>query len=111
MKLMIDIDEAIYEEAKNNWNYLPLFHCEEIWKATADGIPIPDNATNGDIFNSVFSDLRDLQVIDGIQEKDVFIILETHVKDRSWKWIQKSPSERDWWNLPYEGAKTDEADN
>lgn len=87
MKLIINIDEAIYEEAKNNWNYLPLFHCEEIWKATADGTPIPDDATNGDILKAIFKN----QVSKGsdivaILDLDGFII---------------STFTMDWWNSPY----------
>lgn len=86
MKLIINIDEAIYEEAKNNWNYLPLFHCEEIWKSTADGTPIPDDATNGDILKALF----DCMVIDRSNGK---IYIENIY----------FPFDESWWNAPYKG--------
>lgn len=51
MKLIVDIDEDYYKIIKhdvdNGMDYLP---CVLI----ANGIPIPDNATNGDVIDAMF---------------------------------------------------------
>lgn len=52
MKLIIEIDEEIYRHAKDGsedsndeWNAM---------RAIANGTPIPDNATNGDVIMAMF---------------------------------------------------------
>ena len=41
MKLMIDIPENVIECAKSSPNYYPTYHFEKIWRAIANGIPLP----------------------------------------------------------------------
>ena len=41
MKLIIDIPKDIVESAKSNPNYYPTYHFEKIWRAIANGTPLP----------------------------------------------------------------------
>lgn len=41
MKLIIDIPEDVIESAKSSPNYYPTYHFEKIWKAIANGTPLP----------------------------------------------------------------------
>lgn len=41
MKLIIDIPKDIIESAKSSPNYYPTYHFEKIWKAIANGTPLP----------------------------------------------------------------------
>ena len=52
MKLIIDIPDEIYQEAiKSGYSYQ---YDELVANAVADGTPIPDNATNGDVMGIMF---------------------------------------------------------
>ena len=76
MKLIIDIPEEIYKESKiidglyENVIQIPL-------EAIANGTPIPDNATNGDVVKAMFGEVAYLL-------------------------IKKTMGEYDWWNAPYQ---------
>lgn len=54
MKLIIDIPEETYNDIQSrDWKNGELIFSEE-WKAIHNGIPIPDNATNGDVMRAIF---------------------------------------------------------
>ena len=54
MKLIINIPEEAYNDIQSrDWKNGELIFSEE-WKAIHDGTPIPDNATNGDVFDAIF---------------------------------------------------------
>lgn len=41
MKLIIDIPEDLIECIKSNPNYYPIYHFEKMWRAIANGMPLP----------------------------------------------------------------------
>lgn len=41
MQIVIDIPEDVIEGAKSSPNYYPTYHFEKIWKAIANGTPLP----------------------------------------------------------------------
>ena len=43
MKLLVEIPEKIHEEAVNNRNYIMMGKIEVVWKAIANGQPLPDD--------------------------------------------------------------------
>lgn len=43
MNMLIDLDERIVNEAKTDPNYYPVYYFEYIWKAIANGQPLPDD--------------------------------------------------------------------
>lgn len=55
MKLIINIPEDIYK----NKNYIDYFGCSSLTLADVieNGTPIPDNATNGDVIDAMFSNV------------------------------------------------------
>lgn len=81
MKLMIDIDEDIYNDIQSrDWKNGELIFSEE-WKVIHNGIPIPDNATNGDVARAVFGNY-----VTFCMEQDA---------------IQNGENPT-WWNSPYQ---------
>lgn len=52
MRIVIEIDEELYEEVKG---YHELTECE---LAIFNGTPIPDNATNGDVIRAMFPNVN-----------------------------------------------------
>lgn len=54
MKLIIDIDEEIYESSKRECEETDSFIIDTFTLAIGNGTPIPDNATFGDTFEKVF---------------------------------------------------------
>ena len=80
MKLIIEIDEELYEEVKG---YHELTECE---LAIFNGTPIPDNATNGDVLISLYPNLKYT-----IQNGRVVTTIGV-----------ASSFDLDWWNAPYQ---------
>lgn len=74
MKLIIDIPEYDYSTIVNDERYMPL----DISVAIKNGTPIPDNATNGDVVNTLFSN-----TFDNFCERTM------------WEWNR-------WWRTPYQ---------
>lgn len=63
MKLVIDIPENVIEGAKSSPNYYPTYHFERIWRAIANGIPLPKG--HGDLIDrDKFKSLMDEYFID-----------------------------------------------
>ena len=59
MKLIIDIPKEYYELYKSAWEHLDHLHFEHDFNFTqelaiANGIPLPENSTNGDIMKALF---------------------------------------------------------
>lgn len=74
MKVLIEIDEKFYQWVKM-CGIMPFI---------TQGKVIPDNATNGDVINTLFSDI-------GITQTDPYTgIIEIDL---------------DWWNAPYKGGE------
>lgn len=74
MKLIIDIPEYDYSTIVNDERYMPL----DISVAIKNGTPIPDNATNGDVVNTLFSNTFD-----------------NFCERTTWEWNR-------WWRTPYQ---------
>lgn len=92
MKLIIDIPEMTLLNITSR--ELLLCSREDIEKlefAINNGTPIPDNATNGDIMNAMFSNAKIVKT-----DKEVFLYTGTRKKDED---IQIFDTE--WWNATY----------
>ena len=74
MKVLIDIPEDIYNHIIVDSEYFT----PNLVKAFRNGTPIPDNATNGDVVNTVFSNTFD-----------------NFCERTTWEWYR-------WWNSPYQ---------
>ena len=76
MKVLIDITKERYEHIKwvseNGW-------ADSLQEKVIKGIPIPDNATNGDVLQNMFSDDIWLQI-----------------------YARRAKKSADWWNAPYQ---------
>ena len=94
MKVIIDIDEKDFRIMQHNIavdNPLcPLSEKETVTKI-ANGVPISDNATNGDIIKAMFPDtkIEGIEGLEGLQCVAVSIGLGTIY------------FALDWWNAPY----------
>lgn len=86
MKLMIEIDDEVYQHMMGN-DLLKSVHENICYKAVCNGTPIPDNATNGDVIMAMFPDAE--IHLDG---NDVFI-------HHMGFWIKCNIR---WWNTPYQ---------
>ena len=78
MKLLIDIPEDSYERVMNPDKFYRDIDGEKIRWAVYKGIPIPDNATNGDMIKTLFSNTFD-----------------NFCERTTWEWNR-------WWNAPYQ---------
>ena len=87
MKLMIDISDSTYESIMSqDWKNAGWLFSEEM-KAIHDGTLIPDNATNGEILCSIFSDMHYT-----LSEKTSRVVTTIGVA---------SSFDVGWWNSPY----------
>ena len=81
MKLIIEIDENSRErlfDIANDGLDVPMGLENIMIMAIANGIPIPDNATNGDVVKAIFSNTFD-----------------NFCERTTWEWNR-------WWNAPYQ---------
>ena len=86
MKLIIDIDEGLYKATVNGLD------ANEIWDlrmAVANGTPISDNATNGDVIKAMFLN-ADIE----IHNITVYVIFDMRSNVISF--------DLDWWNALYQ---------
>ena len=103
MQIVIDIPEEIIKDAKESPNYYPSYLFGTIWKSIGNGTPIPDNATNGDVIKTIFSEIEIIDIrtiIDCPEEGTVYFECfegdNIHSLDLSW------------WNTPYQkGGKVE----
>ena len=94
MKLIIDIPEETYSDIQSrDWKNGELIFSKE-WKAIHNGIPIPDNATNGDILKIVFPDSEYTQNM--VDMKYGFRYLTFNGNSCSMQISDK------WWYAPYQ---------
>ena len=85
MNVLINIDEKVYKTIKdihNNDKSAIGTHAYML-KAIANGTPIPDNATNGQVIQTLFKPNR-------VERTDDDVIVENY--DFS----------KDWWSAPYQ---------
>lgn len=99
MRVIVEIDEEIYEHARtksedsnDEWNAM---------RAIANSIPLPANPTNGDVVKAMFPDARILDMS------------EVGVVQLVWEGIDVFLGESrnfscDWWNASYKEVKADE---
>ena len=82
MKLIIEIPDNTYADIQEHKRYTD-FTILDLIKATRHGIPIPDNATNGQVIQTLFKPNR-------VERTDDDVIVENY--DFS----------KEWWNAPYQ---------
>lgn len=87
MKLIIDVDEETYKKCK--WKNNGVVGLEWWERTIASGTLIPDNATNGDIMQTIFPN-ADIE----IHNITVYVIFDIH--------SNVIPFDLDWWNSPYQ---------
>lgn len=96
MRILIDIPEEIYKASKiidvqyEDVVQIPL-------EVIANGTPIPDNATNGDVIKAFYPDAKYDTYFD-------FIAMTTHTE----RTVFMSRFDRDWWNAPYQKGGANE---
>ena len=77
MKIVIDIPEDVFENAKSSPNYYPTYHFEKIWRAIVNGIPLPKghgrliDADALDITSITTDDYSGNEVLDIVLKEDV----------------------------------------
>lgn len=91
MKVIVDIPEELYKAYKGKSPMLGDAGMDMITQSIANGIQLPDNATNGDIIDVIF------------QSVDFF-------QDGAWMQISfdnmtYSFCPVKWWNAPYKGSE------
>lgn len=89
MNVLINVDEKVYKTIKdihNNDKSAIGTHAYML-KAIANGIPISDNATNGEVFG---------KIMDYMFMDDAYITTDKH------GYLHLRGIKDDWWNAPYE---------
>ena len=88
MKVLIDIPQEMFKATQTYYSdfttRLSMKTCTEI---IANGTPIPDNATNGDMIKAMFPNE-----------------LLTSITSTLW-WGDNMSFYKDWWNAPYKGGE------
>lgn len=81
MKLIIDIPKDIIESAKSNPNYYPTYHFEKIWRAIANGMPLPKG--HGDLIdrNDLLKHYDSTTYHNGIEERKIHFVQIGYVND------------------------------
>ena len=94
MKLMIDIDDEWYNTCKA----IPKGDYNGIMTAIANGIPITENATNGDMIKALFPNI---EIYDSEKMESVYTGIPFG------KYVGANVNcMRDWWNAPYKSEVT-----
>ena len=102
MQIVIDIDDEIYDYITKEYTCMRVKDGHAVAVAIANGTPLPEDATNGDIFIHMFHPYR-------IKENDTSM----------WIWYTKDDYEKanvnytmgtDWWNTPYKRGEKDGKD-
>lgn len=87
MKLIIDIPEVIYLEKKED------YIGDTLDNAIKNGTPLPDNATNGDMFQKIY-DVWDYEK----GEYTIEVFMENCIARFS----------LEWWNAPYKKGENND---
>ena len=94
MKVIVDIPEEDYKEVlKDTYSGTPFEN--KIFTAIANGTPIPDNATNGDVIKAIFGYKRISHFNDNPPLVDVYGLDNNDDTDAVTFY-------EDWWNAPYQ---------
>jgi len=100
MQIVIDIPEETYKATCNGCMLPP--DVENVVQGIKNGTSFPRDATNGDIFKAMFSDLT---IYDNRDNKDypyVDVIIDEH---------DSTCYPKDWWNTPYKRGEEDAHSN
>lgn len=98
MQIVIDIDEDAYKEIKKI-----VADGDEMCfmqKLIANGTPISDNATNGDVIKAIFG-----------SDKVFDFIYCVHLRAKVGNWFNEgvvAEFYKDWWNAPYKAESEEE---
>ena len=98
MKLIIDIDEETYKKCK--WKNNGVVGLEWWERAIANGTPILDNATNGDVIKAMF-DVIEEHFYDEDRMVDVYGLDRTD---------DPSTFYADWWNALYKAENKEQTE-
>ena len=98
MKLIIDIPEQMYLNAKANM----LCGAGVIARAIKNGTPLPENATNGDVMKAMFPQIEVEHNNSGIHD-----LMNVYNLDSN-KAQFPTPLFTNWWNAPYKAESEDE---
>lgn len=82
MKILIDIPDDVYKKTVFYREFKDLNDCVTTIKALANGTPIPDNATNGEVIRALFKPNWIRRMDDVVREEYEFNTA--------------------WWNAPYQ---------
>jgi hypothetical protein len=93
MKLMIDIPEREYERFKKNQKKEYSESMLDV-NIIANGTPIPDNATNGDVVQMIFP-YYSYERNDYVQSTEDYIVDSMECMEHDLYFAY------DWWNAPY----------
>lgn len=96
MQIVIDIDEEDFNIMKHNVaidNPLCPLGEKEMVTAVANGTPIPDNATNGDMIEKMFPNCEQKEHMNNRYFEMYF---DNDLKNASYMRVSK-----EWWNAPY----------
>lgn len=99
MKLIIDIDEEEYKEALKD-TYSGTSFENKIFTVIANGKPISDNATNGDVIKAMFPNID-------FTEMTFTVHATTSVISNGVKGNISYDFWKDWWNAPYKAESED----
>ena len=83
MKLIIDINENVYTRLFDNGIPMDIADGIVMERAIRNGTPIPDNATNGQVIQTLFKPNR-------VERTDDDVIVENY------------DFNEEWWNAPYQ---------
>lgn len=109
MKVILDIpDEEIEIIKRNGFNKDGTFSFklnDVVKQAMRNGVVIPDNATNGDVFMLMhpYMKLENASLAD-----DNLMFIYVTYKEKDCRWKAKNGQimfNRDWWNAPYKGGQ------
>ena len=94
MKVIIDIPEYTFERIKEYYDALPEGSTVDANVCyIANGTPIPDNATNGDVIRAIFTQWR---IIDDADKDMIMFNIPMKVG------YEFNACSREWWNASYQ---------
>lgn len=94
MKIVIDIPESIMRAVEYGFCGQVLKNI--VWQSLKSGTPLPEDATNGDVFQATFPNI------------DFKIDNEENVVDvKLGGFTEYAPIDLTWWSAPYKTERTD----
>ena len=98
MKVLVDMDGRVYKEVKSP-HIESGYNANDCYDAIRKGIPIYDNATNGDVVKMLFPNADIEEYFDGIP---CLYTVTTELPSGHKQFVTYP---LDWWNAPYERSK------